>query len=98
MSYFPMKQVQVVRDGPHAITTATQGGPYTINFPTAFADNNYTVEVTLVLGEGVTVAVTSIVSIADVQLQAAGVGVIVTVSNADSITHNVTIHVVARHD
>jgi hypothetical protein len=89
---------QTVRDGPHAIVTATQGGPYTINFTTPFADNNYTVQVTLVCSEAVTVAVTSIVSVADVQLQAAGVGVIVTVANADSITHNVTIHVTAIHD
>ena len=92
--------IQTVRSGPHSITAATLGGPYTINFTTPFADGNYTVQVTAVIGETSSYgAVTSIIAIASVQQQGTpGTGVIVSVSNADSITHTVTIQVTAIHD
>jgi hypothetical protein len=101
MSYlFGQPNVQHARSGPHSVATATLGGPYTINFPTPFADGNYTVQCTAEIGEVSSYgAVTSIISIASVQKQGTpGDGVIVSVSNADSIVHTVTIHVTAIHD
>jgi hypothetical protein len=90
---------QTVRSGPFSISAATLGGPYTINFTTPFADNNYTVNCTAVIGEVSTYgAVRAIIAIASVQLQPSGAGVIVSVSNADSIPHTVTINVTAIHD
>jgi hypothetical protein len=101
MSYlFGNPNIQHVRYSAGTINAATLGGPYTINFPTPFADGNYTVQCTAEIGEVSSYgAVTSIIDIASVQKQGTpGNGVIVSASNADSINHTVTIHVTAIHD
>ena len=77
------------------VNAGTLGGPYTINFSGAFADNNYTAEVSTELGEALS---TAGVKVAGFTKQAAGVGIIAWVENNDSINHTITIHVIARHD
>lgn len=78
-----------------SIPAGTLGGPYTVNFSSAFADNNYTVVATVEVGEAMS---TAPCYVGGVQKQAAGVGVTVWVANNDSISHTVTINCVARHD
>jgi hypothetical protein len=88
-------QEETVRYSAGTVNTGTLGGPYTINFSTAFADNNYTAEISTELGEALS---TAGVKVAGFTKQAAGVGVIVWVENNDSINHTITVHVFARHD
>jgi hypothetical protein len=78
-----------------SIPAGTLGGPYTVNFSSPFADNNYTVVATAEIGEAMS---TAPCYVGGVEKQAAGVGVTVWVANNDSISHTVTINVVARHD
>jgi hypothetical protein len=78
------------------VTHGTLGGPFTVNFGTPFADGNYAVEVTAVIGEAIG---TGPCFIGGVQKQATpGAGVTVWVTNNDGIDHTVTIHVIARHN
>jgi|SRR5665213_1990181 len=73
--------------------------PISIFWDTPFADNNYTVLAQAVIGEATSDgAVTSIINVASVELQAGGVGVIVTAANADSIPHSVVVNLYAVHD
>jgi len=87
-----------IRDSsPGTVTAGTLGGPYTINFSPAFADGNYTVEVTAVIGE--TLYGGGPCFIAGVQQQVTpGNGINVWVSNNDTNNHTVTINIIARHD
>ena len=80
--------------------TASVTGPVTINFPTAFADNYYTVQVSAVCNEApmTQTVVAQPVIVCLMELQAAGAGVTVWIENADSGTHYVTVNVMARHD
>ena len=87
-------------------TSFTQGGvtgPIALTFATPFADNNYTVSVT-VLGDEVapgtpTVTQNPSVGIEYTTLQTSvGAGVNVWITNNDSIAHTGIIHVVAIHD
>ncbi len=78
-----------------SVSAGTLGGPYTINFSSPFADNNYTVVATAEIGEAMS---TAPCYVGGEQKQAAGAGVTVWVANNDSISHTVTINVVARHD
>jgi hypothetical protein len=74
---------------------------YLVNFPTAFADNNYTVQVVVVAGEASgthTIAANPNLGVSLVTLQPGGVGVAVWLANNDSIPHNAIIHVTAFHD
>jgi hypothetical protein len=88
--------VQSVRFSAGTINAGTMGGPFTINFATAFADGNYTVEATAVVGEAMS---TAPCYVGGVQQQGTpGVGVKVWVANNDSINHTVVINVHARHD
>lgn len=90
---------KTVRSSSFAVTSGAISLPQTVSFSTPFADNNYTVQVTAVCAEIPTSpSVTSIVAIANVTLQAGGAGVVVYVTNADTLTHNVIIQVTAIHD
>jgi hypothetical protein len=86
---------QSIRFSAGSITAGTLGGPYAVNFTPAFADNNYTVEVTAVVGEAMS---TAPCYVGGVQQTGTGTGVNVWVSNDDSINHTVFVHVIARHD
>jgi hypothetical protein len=96
-------QYQTVRS---VATSFTQGGitgPIALTFGTAFADNNYTVQVTIVSEEVApetdTIAAYPQVGIAYVNFQAtAGVGLNVWVGNQDSGAHTGYVHVTAIHD
>ena len=92
--------VQTVRFGPTAALTISMQGPYSIDFPIPFADGNYTVEATAVCAEALgTLAYTANVVVGLIRPQAVpGNGVIVYISNGDSITHSVTVHITAKHD
>ena len=93
-------KVQTVRSSPIAALTIAMQGPYSIDFPTPFADGNYTVEATAVCAEALgTLAYTANVVVGLIQPQVVpGNGVIVYISNGDSITHSVTVHITATHD
>jgi hypothetical protein len=89
-------QRQLVSAG--TIGSALISLPITITWGTAFADNNYVVSANVEIGEPTSDgAVTSIICIASIQKKASGVGVIVTVANADSIPHSCTINISATH-
>jgi hypothetical protein len=89
-------QRQLVSAG--TIGSALISLPITITWVTPFADNNYVVNASVEIGEPTSDgAVTSIICIASIQKQAGGVGVIVTVANADSIPHSCTIDIEATH-
>jgi hypothetical protein len=82
-----------------SLASATNSGAVVASFATPFADNNYTVNVSVEIGEASSyAAVTSIVSVASIQKQAAGAGVTVSIANADSITHTWSLNIVAVHD
>lgn len=67
----------------------------TVNFATPFADGNYTVSVDAEVAE----ALSGATVVTTFKKQATpGNGVTVWVLNNDSISHNVTVHVIARHD
>jgi hypothetical protein len=87
-------------------TSFTQGGvtgPIAVSFAVPFADNNYTVQVT-VLGDEVapetpTLTQAPAVGISYIAFQAVlGVGVNVWITNNDSGAHTGVIHVTAVHD
>lgn len=82
-----------------ALASATNSGTQTINWASPFADNNYTVIATVEINESSSFgAVTSIVCVATVEKQAAGAGVIVDISNADSIPHTWKLNLIGIHD
>jgi len=78
-----------------AVAAGTFAGPFSITFSPAYADNNYTAEISVELD---TDAGFAPVVTGGFTKQAAGAGINVTVMNNDSSSHNVTIHVIARHD
>jgi hypothetical protein len=93
---------KTVRSG---ITSFTQGGvvgPITLSFATPFADNNYTVSVTVIGDETApgtpTITQFPSVGVSYVKLQASGAGVVVWVANNDSIAHSGIISVIGIHD
>ena len=94
---------KTVRSAPTSFTQAGVVGPIAMSFATPFADNNYTVEVT-VLGDEVapgtpTVTQFPSVGVSYIAFQTVlGAGVNVWVCNNDSIAHTGVIHVVAIHD
>jgi len=93
---------QTVRFTVGTVATGAVQGPYAINFTTPFADNNYTVQVSIVGLETApgtpTIAAFPSLGIAYVAYQAAGVGVNVWIANHDSIVHTAYIQVTAIHD
>lgn len=92
-------KVQHLRFNVGTVSNATLSTVQTVNWTTPFADNNYTVVATALIGEATTAAaVTDIICVASVELQAAGAGVLLTVSNADSIVHTVIVNLLAIHD
>jgi hypothetical protein len=95
-----LAKTQTVRFGPTAVLTVAMQGPYSIDFPVPFADGNYTVEATAVCAEALgTLAYTANVVVGLIEPQVVpGHGVIVYLSNGDSITHSVTVHITAVHD
>jgi hypothetical protein len=94
---------KTVRSAPISFTQAGVVGPIALSFATPFADNNYTVQVT-VLGDEVASGTPTItqfpsVGISYIAFQAVlGAGVNVWIANNDSIAHTGVIHVVAIHD
>lgn len=91
--------IKTIRVNFGTIGSALISLPTTINWPTPFADNNYTIVGQCVIGEATSDgAVTSIINIASIELLAAGVGFIATIANADSIPHSCTGHFIAVHD
>ncbi|MGC1582165.1 MAG: hypothetical protein WA766_11810 [Candidatus Acidiferrales bacterium] len=87
---------QAVRMGTVLVTAGTLSVPYSLAFPTPFADGLYTTEVTVSIAEPLS---TASCVVAGVQQQSTpGNGVIVWIVNNDSINHNATINVFARHD
>jgi len=82
-----------------SLASATNSGAVVINWATPFADNNYTVVAQIEIGEVSSyAAVTAIIDIASLQKQAGGVGVIISVANADSIPHTWSANLIAIHD
>lgn len=93
------RQIQTVRTSFGTIGSALISLPITIDWPTAFADNNYTVMGQAVIGDSTSDgAVTSIINVASIELLPNGAGIIVTIANADSIPHIVEGHFFAIHD
>ena len=88
-------QYQSIRSSVGTVNAGTLGGPFTVNFSPAYADNNYTVEVTALVGEAIS---TAPCYVGGVQQNGTGAGVFVWVSNNDSINHTVFVNVLARHD
>lgn len=94
---------KTVRSAPISFTQAGVVGPIALSFATPFADNNYTVQVT-VLGDEVASGTPTItqfpsVGISYIAFQSVmGAGVNVWIANNDSIAHTGVIHVVAIHD
>lgn len=95
-----LAKTQTVRFGPTACLTGSMQGPYSINFPTPFADGNYTVQATATCAEAAgTLALAAIVVVGQIRPQATpGNGVIVYLTNGDSITHSVTVNLTVIHD
>jgi hypothetical protein len=83
------------RFGTTLVNAGTLSSMIVCTFTIPFADNNYTAEVSAELGE---VLSTAGVKVAGFTKQAAGAGLNVWIENNDSINHNVTVHVFARHD
>lgn len=86
---------RTVRFNAGTVLAGQFSGPFTINFTPAFADNNYTVEATVVVGEALS---TAPCVIAGVQQNGGGAGVDVWVVNNDTINHTVFVNIIARHD
>jgi hypothetical protein len=82
------------RDSAGTVNAGTFAGPFAVTFSPAFADNNYTAEVSVELGEVPGFATVT----ATFTKQAAGAGLNVWILNSDSNNHTVTIHTIARHD
>lgn len=80
-----------------AISTLTSGSGVTIevDFPTPFEDDLYTVEATVEVSESIS---TAPVIIGGIRKNSPGVGVFAYIYNFDSVSHNVTVHVMAVHD
>lgn len=93
---------KVVRSAPTAFTQGGIVGPIVLSFATPFADNNYTLSVTVEGDEAApgtpTLTQYPSVGISYIVRQAGGAGVTVWVSNNDSIAHTGVISVVAIHD
>lgn len=87
---------QAARAGAYLLTATTMGGPYTVNFAAPYADGSYTTEVTVTLGEAISTAACYVAGVK--QQNTAGNGVLVWVYNGDSVNHNITINLFARHD
>jgi hypothetical protein len=94
---------KTVRSAPTSFTEGGVTGPIPLTFATPFADNNYTVQVT-VLGDEVapetpTLTQSPAVGISYIAFQAVlGAGVNVWITNNDSGAHTGIIHVTAIHD
>jgi hypothetical protein len=94
---------KTIRSAPTSFTQAGITGPIVMSFSTPFADNNYTIQVT-VLGDEVAPGTPTItqfpsVGISYIALQTTpGAGVNVWIANNDSIAHTGIIHVTAIHD
>lgn len=89
-------QTRTVRFSAGLIGPGAFAGPFTINFSLPFADGNYTATVSAEMAEALSSAP---VEASAFQKQGTpGNGIIVWVTNLDSISHNVTVHVIARHD
>jgi hypothetical protein len=97
---FPASKIKTFRSPSFtSLASATNSGAVTANWSSAFADNNYTVIATVEIGEVSSYgAVTSIISVASVQKQAAGAGVVFSIANADSIPHTWSVNLVGIHD
>jgi hypothetical protein len=95
----PVKASQTARVSAGTIGSALISLPITIHWATPFLDDNYTIQATCEIGEATSDgAVTSIICVASVQRILGGIGVIITVANADSIPHSCTINLTAVHD
>lgn len=91
--------LQTFRSAPVASLTGSTQGPYALNFPTPYADGNYTFEITAVGAEAMgTLGATTIIVAYAYPQATPGVGINAYVTNNDSITHSVTFHVFVRHD
>jgi hypothetical protein len=96
-------KTQTVRLTVGTVATGSVQGPYALNFTTPFADNNYTVQASVV-GLEVAPGTLSVsanyppLAIAYVAYQAAGAGVNVWIANHDSIVHTAYIQITAIHD
>jgi hypothetical protein len=95
-----LSRVKTIRVAMGTIASATPSTPVTsVTWPTPFADNNYTIEGTVVVAETPSdSAATAICCIGMIQLQPAGAGFNFVVCNADGVPHNVTAHFTAIHD
>ena len=95
-----LSRVKTIRVAMGTIASATPSSPVTsVTWPTPFADNNYTIEGTVVVAETPSdSAATAICCIGMIQLQPAGAGFNFVVCNADGVPHNVTAHFTAIHD
>lgn len=95
--------IVTARSIPTSFTEGGVTGPIAVSFAVPFADNNYTVQVT-VLGDEVapetpTLVQAPAVGISYIAFQAVlGVGVNVWITNNDSGAHTGVIHVTAVHD
>jgi hypothetical protein len=95
----PVKVMQTASVAVGVIASATPSGIITLNWGTAFADNNYSVVGSVVVAETPSDgAATAICCIGMIQLQAAGVGIKFVVCNADGVPHNVTANFIAIHN
>ena len=91
--------IQTFRYGPVTSLTGSTQGPYTVNFPTPYADGLYTVEVTPVGSEALgTLGATTVLVTYVYPQTTPGNGIFVYVTNNDSITHYVNFNVFVRHD
>ena len=81
------------------IASATPSLVTTFNWPTAFADNNYTIVGSVVILETPPAgAATAIVCVGSIELLASGTGFNFVICNADGLPHHVIAQFVAVHD
>lgn len=81
------------------IASATPSLVTTYNWPTAFADNNYTVVGSVVIEETPPAgAATAIVCVGSIELLASGAGFNFVICNADGAPHHVIANFIAVHD
>jgi hypothetical protein len=81
------------------LASATPSLVTTYNWPTAFADNNYTVVGSVVIEETPPAgAATAIVCVGSIELLASGAGFNFVICNADGAPHHVIANFIAVHD
>lgn len=87
---------QAVRIDNISCPSGLLSGPFTVNFTAPYLDGAYSVVASAALGEALATAACFVAGVKKQPVP--GQGVIVWILNNDSIDHNVTINVFARHD